>query len=97
MSCSPLELGGASTTDPTLGYDRSSRVQAPSPSSATAPGPDLRRLARLGILAQDGPAYARLTVAQHQRVHIHQLPQTAPPLATLIEGLFGPAAATTPR
>jgi hypothetical protein len=28
-----------------------------------------------------------------QRVYIHQLPQTAPRLATLIEGVFGPAAA----
>ena len=27
-----------------------------------------------------------------QRVYIHQLPQTAPRLASLIEGLFGPAA-----
>ena len=27
-----------------------------------------------------------------QRVYIHQLPQTAPRLAQLIEGVFGPAA-----
>ena len=27
-----------------------------------------------------------------QRVYIHQLPQTAPRLASLIEGVFGPAA-----
>ena len=27
-----------------------------------------------------------------QRVHIHQLPQTAPRLAGVIEGMFGPAA-----
>jgi integrase len=31
-----------------------------------------------------------------QRVYIHQLPQTAPRLASLIEGVFGPAARNTP-
>ena len=31
-----------------------------------------------------------------QRVYIHQLPQTAPRLAELIEGVFGPAARNTP-
>jgi hypothetical protein len=31
-----------------------------------------------------------------QRVYIHQLPQTAPWLAGLIEGVFGPAARATP-
>jgi hypothetical protein len=30
-----------------------------------------------------------------QRVYIHQLPQTAPRLAGLIEGVFGPAARAT--
>jgi hypothetical protein len=30
-----------------------------------------------------------------QRVYIHQLPQTAPRLASLIEGMFGPAARDT--
>ena len=30
-----------------------------------------------------------------QRVYIHQLPQTAPRLARLIEGVFGPAARAT--
>jgi hypothetical protein len=30
-----------------------------------------------------------------QRVYIHQLPQTAPRLAELIEGVFGPAARNT--
>ncbi len=32
-----------------------------------------------------------------QRVYIHQLPQTAPRLATLIEGVFGPAASAARR
>jgi integrase len=32
-----------------------------------------------------------------QRVSIHQLPQTAPRVAGLIEGLFGPAASATRR
>ena len=31
-----------------------------------------------------------------QRVYIHQLPQTAPRLARVIEGVFGPAARSTP-
>ena len=31
-----------------------------------------------------------------QRVYIHQLPQTAPRLAELIEGVFGPVARNTP-
>ena len=31
-----------------------------------------------------------------QRVYIHQLPQTAPRLAELIEGVFGPGARNTP-
>jgi hypothetical protein len=31
-----------------------------------------------------------------QRVYIHQLPQTAPRLASLIEDVFGPAARNTP-
>ena len=31
-----------------------------------------------------------------QRVYIHQLPQTAPRLAEVIEGVFGPAARNTP-
>jgi hypothetical protein len=31
-----------------------------------------------------------------QRVYIHQLPQTAPGLAELIEDVFGPAARDTP-
>ena len=31
-----------------------------------------------------------------QRVYVHQLPQTAPRLAELIEGVFGPGARNTP-
>jgi hypothetical protein len=42
------------------------------------------------VFRADGGALA-------QRVYIHQLPQTAPRVAGLIEGVFGPAASAERR
>jgi hypothetical protein len=42
--------------------------------------------------ASSPPGCAMPTAGLAQRVYIHQLPQTAPRVAGLIEGVFGPAA-----
>jgi len=70
----------------------------------------LRHALASAMAANKEPASIIATQLRHadggalaQRVYIHQLPQTAPRLATLIEGVFGPAAqaarraAPTPR
>jgi hypothetical protein len=51
------------------------------------------------IIARQIPGLRSLDILRHadggtlaQRVYIHQLPQTAPRVAGLIEGVFGPAA-----
>jgi integrase len=53
-----------------------------------------RQQARLRLAVKQ-PATVPLRGALAQRVYIHQLPQTAPRLARLIEGVFGPAARAT--
>jgi len=62
----------------------------------------LRHALASAMAANKEPASIIATQLRHadggalaQRVYIHQLPQTAPRLAAVIEGVFGPAAAAT--
>ena len=63
----------------------------------------LRHALASAMAANKEPASIIATQLRHadggalaQRVYIHQLPQTAPRLAGVIEGVFGPAARNTP-